>query len=111
MKEARAKINELLKEERRAKIASSNQFAKRYNCVGGNAMTLLEQIEKTLNILPPDKQKESLDFIEFLYQQADVSKPAKPRSLKNHAAFGSWKHRKVNAVKYQHDLRSEWEAS
>ena len=71
-------------------------------------MTLLEQIEKQLSILPPEKQSEALDFIIFLAQRSGVSQPAKRRSLKKHAAFGSWKHRKIDAIKYQQHLRAEW---
>lgn len=73
------------------------------------AMTLLEQIEKQLRALPPEKQNEALDFITFLAQQIGVSQPAKQRSLKKHAAFGSWKHRKINAIEYQQNLRAEWD--
>jgi hypothetical protein len=72
------------------------------------AMTLLEQIEKQLRVLPPEKQNEALDFIRFLAQQAGVSPLAKQRSLKQHSAFGSWKHRKINAIEYQEKLRAEW---
>ena len=71
-------------------------------------MTLLEQIEKQLSLLPPDKQEEVLDFIAFLQQKSGVLPPAKPSSLKRHAAFGSWKHRKIDAIQYQHTLRAEW---
>lgn len=71
-------------------------------------MTLLEQIEKEIRVLPPEKQAEVLDFITFLQQRAGTSSPAKRRSLRKHAAFGSWKHRSIDAVKYQQDLRSEW---
>lgn len=71
-------------------------------------MTLLEQIERQLRVLPPEKQNEALDFIVFLVQQAGVSQPAKQRSLKKHAVFGSWKHRKINAVEYQQRLRADW---
>lgn len=72
-------------------------------------MTLLEQIEKQLSVLPPEKQEEVMDFIAFLQQRAGVSPPAgRHASLKKHAAFGSWKHRKIDAVKYQQTLRTEW---
>jgi mRNA-degrading endonuclease RelE of RelBE toxin-antitoxin system len=69
-------------------------------------MTLLEQIEKQLNALPPEKQNEVLDFIAFLQQRARISPKRHP--LKKHTAFGSWKNRKVDAIKYQQDLRAEW---
>jgi len=71
-------------------------------------MTLLEQIEKQLSALPPEKQEEVMDFIAFLQQRVGVSQPVKRVSLKKHAAFGSWKHRKIDAVKYQQNLRAEW---
>lgn len=71
-------------------------------------MTLLEQIEKEIRVLPPEKQAEVLDFITFLQQRAGASSPAKHRSLKKHAAFGSWKYRNIDAVKYQQNMRAEW---
>jgi len=71
-------------------------------------MTLLEEIEKQIRVLPPEKQAEVLDFVTFLQQRAGISSPIKPRSLKKHAAFGSWKHRKIDAVQYQRDMRGEW---
>jgi len=71
-------------------------------------MTLLEQIEKQLSNLPPEKQTEVLDFIAFLQQRADASQPVERRPLRKHAAFGSWKNRKIDAIKYQQNLRSEW---
>ena len=39
-------------------------------------MTLLEQIEKQLSALPPEKQIEALDFITFLQQQAQSVRTA-----------------------------------
>ncbi|MBA4379248.1 MAG: hypothetical protein C0393_00900 [Anaerolinea sp.] len=39
-------------------------------------MTLLEQIEKQLSILPPEKQSEVLDFITFLQQRAQSARSA-----------------------------------
>jgi hypothetical protein len=71
-------------------------------------MTLLEQIEKELRYLPPEKQAEVLDFITFLQQRAMISQSTGHHSLKKHAAFGSWKHRNIDAVKYQQNLRAEW---
>lgn len=72
-------------------------------------MTLLEQIEKQLRVLPPEKQSEALNFIKSLAQQAGVSPLARKRSLKRHPAFGSWKDRNINAIEYQRKLRAEWE--
>lgn len=72
-------------------------------------MTLLEQIEKQLSALPPEKQSEVLDFIAFLGQRVAAAQPVKKqRTLRNHPAFGSWKNRKIDAVQYQQDLRAEW---
>jgi len=71
-------------------------------------MTLLEQIEKQLSNLPLEKQTEVLDFIAFLQQQANASQLVKRHPLRKHAAFGSWKNRKIDAIKYQQNLRSEW---
>ena len=71
-------------------------------------MTLDEQIRLQAKKLPPEKQEEVMDFIAFLQQQVGVSQPARRTSLKKHAAFGSWKHRKIDAVKYQQHLRAEW---
>jgi hypothetical protein len=71
-------------------------------------MTLLEQIEKELSALPPEKQSEVLDFIAFLRQRIKNSQEAKPRSLKAHPAFGSWRQRGIDAVSYQQALRAEW---
>jgi hypothetical protein len=70
-------------------------------------MTILEEIHQRLNRLPPEKQREVLDFIEFIYQRTVTPQAGKGRSLKKHPAFGSWKNRKVDAVKYQRDLRAE----
>jgi len=39
-------------------------------------VTLLEQIEKQLSILPPEKQNEVLDFITFLQQRAQSAHTA-----------------------------------
>lgn len=72
-------------------------------------MTLAEQIQKQLTFLPPEKQFEVLDFIAFLQQRSGLPKVIKPLSLRKHAAFGSWKSRKIDAVEYQRNLRSEWD--
>jgi hypothetical protein len=72
-------------------------------------MTLLEQIVDQVNQLPPEKQHEVLDFVTFLRQQLDEPQPAKRRPLRQHPAFGSWRDRKIDALKYQQGLRSEWD--
>ena len=50
-------------------------------------MTLLEQIEKQLNELPPDKQNEVLDFAVFLKEreirlQTNFDEPARKKRIK-----------------------------
>lgn len=72
-------------------------------------MTLLEEIEKQVSALPPEKQDEVLDFILFLHQRKADSQPTKPRSLKSHPAFGSWQNRKIDALEFEHNLRAEWD--
>jgi hypothetical protein len=71
-------------------------------------MTLLEEITKQLSALPPEQQARVLDFIASLQARTDVPERAKPDSFKGHSAFGSWKNRKIDAIKYQQDLRDEW---
>ncbi len=71
-------------------------------------MTLLEQIQKEFQLLPPEKQSEALDFILFLQKQSSA-KPRRKVSIRNHPAYGSWKGRNINALKYQQNLRSEWD--
>src|SRR6266508_267012 len=41
-------------------------------------MTLLEQIEEQLRVLPPEKQEEVLDFITFLQQRMQATRSASP---------------------------------
>jgi hypothetical protein len=74
-------------------------------------MSPIEQIEYQLRQLPPEKQREVLDFVSFLQQQVETEKHAKPLSLSQHPAFGSWRGRGINAVDYQRALRSEWDRS
>ncbi len=71
-------------------------------------MTVLEQLEQQLKQLPPEKQIEVLDFAAFLRQQLGAAQP-KPRSLREHPAFGSWRGRGIDALKYEQDLRAEWD--
>jgi Protein of unknown function (DUF2281) len=73
-------------------------------------MTLLEQIQQQLRNLPPEKQREVLDFVTFLQQYAAVvGQPGESRSLREHPAFGSWGERKIDALAYQQTLRAEWD--
>jgi hypothetical protein len=73
-------------------------------------MTLMEQIQNRLRQLPPEKQREVLDFIASLQQQqAASSQPATQRSLRQHPAFGSWRGRKIDALQYEQALRAEWD--
>jgi len=72
-------------------------------------MTLFDEITRQLSALPPEQQTEVLNFIASLQQQrVDVPQRTKPDSLKAHGAFGLWKKRKIDAVKYQQDLCNEW---
>jgi hypothetical protein len=73
-------------------------------------MTLVEQIQKYVKKLPPEKQSEVLNFAAFLQKQVAVSRPARRRSLHNHPAFGSWRERKIDALAYEQTLRSEWDS-
>ena len=72
-------------------------------------MTLQDQIQKQISQLPPEKQTEVLDFIAFLLQRSSVSASSKRQPLKKHPAFGSWRKRKIDALRYQQSLRSEWD--
>lgn len=72
-------------------------------------MTLQDQIQKQISQLPPEKQTEVLDFIAFLLQRSSVSARPRRRSLEKHPAFGSWRKRKIDALRYQQSLRSEWD--
>jgi len=72
-------------------------------------MTLLEQIQHELEHLPPDKQSEVLDFVSFLRQRVAASRPAVKRSLCDHPAFGSWRGRGIDALKYEQGMRAEWD--
>ena len=73
-------------------------------------MTQMEQIQHQLSQLPPDKQREVLDFVSLLQQQlTEVPQDPKQRSLRQHPAFGSWRARNVDALAYQRMFRSEWD--
>ena len=74
-------------------------------------MTLIEQIKESAARLSEDKQMEVLDFVTFLRQRSQNGPAAKPRSLKEHSAFGSWQAHQIDAVHYQRVLRDEWENS
>ncbi|MHB8777352.1 MAG: DUF2281 domain-containing protein [Anaerolineales bacterium] len=71
-------------------------------------MTLLEQIQKEIMLLPPEKQGEALDFIIFL-QQRNIAKSQKKNSLRQHPAYGSWRGKNIDALKYQQNIRTEWD--
>jgi hypothetical protein len=72
-------------------------------------MSLLEQIQHEVLYLPPEKQQEVLDFVRFLRERLTVRQPARRAPLSAHPAFGSWRGRKVDALKYQEERRAEWE--
>lgn len=73
-------------------------------------MTLLDEIHRQLKHLPPEKQSEVLDFVTFLQRRSVSNHPIANRSLSQHPAFGSWRGRKIDALRYQRDLRAEWDA-
>ena len=72
-------------------------------------MTLIQEIRDQAQLLPPKKQIEVLDFINFLQWCGLAKQPAKKRSVKEHPAFGSWRGRGISALKYQQELRAEWD--
>jgi len=73
-------------------------------------MNPIERIQQQLLQLPPEKQNEVLDFVSFLQQQVAAARQRLyKRSLRQHPAFGSWRRRQVDALDYQHMLRSEWD--
>ena len=72
-------------------------------------MTVLEEIEQQLRQLPPDKQSEVLDFVRFLQERRAVTGDAKSHTLRQHPAFGSWRERRIDALRYEQDLRAEWD--
>ncbi len=73
-------------------------------------MGQLEQIQAQLRGLPPDKQREVLDFVTFLQQQQGTARVRlKQGSLRQHPAFGSWRGRDVDGLDYQRALRAEWD--
>jgi hypothetical protein len=76
-------------------------------------MTVIETINRHLVTLPPERQREALDFVLFLKQRqsgrAKSSKAESVRSLRSHPAFGSWRDRGIDALVYEQALRSEWD--
>jgi len=72
-------------------------------------MTVLEQIQQQVLQLPPEKQNEVLNFTAFLRQQLIHARRPRPRSLRQHPAFGLWRKRQIDALYYQETLRAEWE--
>ncbi len=73
-------------------------------------MGAVEQIQEQVLLLPPDKQREVLDFVQFLQRQAaGAQPPAGKHSLRQHPAFGSWRGRQIDPLEYQDKLRAEWD--
>lgn len=72
-------------------------------------MTLLEQLQNQILKLPPERQSEVLDFVNFLQEKLSSQETVKRLPLRTHAAFGSWKKRGINALNYQQSLRAEWD--
>jgi hypothetical protein len=71
-------------------------------------VTLFEEIQKQVQKLPPDKQKEVLDFARDLERRKGAKANGQKKPLRQHPAFGSWGGRNVDALKYQETLRAEW---
>ncbi|MFN8402175.1 MAG: DUF2281 domain-containing protein [Anaerolineales bacterium] len=71
-------------------------------------MSLIEQIQQELLRLPLEKQGEVLDFILFLQKRSVVGQRMK-NSLSKNPAFGSWRGRNIDALKYQIYHRSQWD--
>jgi hypothetical protein len=72
-------------------------------------MSLPEQIESLIRQLPPEMQKEVLDFAISLQRRVVSPQPVRKRALREHPAFGSWRNRKIDALNYQQSLRAEWD--
>ena len=72
-------------------------------------MTIIQEIQKQAQLLPQRKQNEVIKFINFLQWSELTEQPAKKRPIKEHPAFGSWRGRGISALKYQQELRAEWD--
>lgn len=72
-------------------------------------MTILEALQEQVRQLPPEQQREVLDFAAFLHQRLTQPRPVHPRHLRFHPAFGSWRTRQIDALRYQQALRAEWD--
>ncbi len=73
-------------------------------------MSAIELIQEQLVLLPPDKQREVLDFVIFLQQQMGKGPDSSRRPpLRQHPAFGSWGKRRIDSLEYQQKLRAEWD--
>jgi len=70
---------------------------------------LLERIQRQLRSLPPEKQREVLNFILALRRGMSTKWPVGSRRLRDHPAFGSWRDRNIDALSYQQNLRTEWD--
>ena len=76
-------------------------------------MTLLEQIQKQLRTLPPEKQGEVLDFISFLKMRASVpATPDEQRGVRIKASFHQLARRKTfsgitDPVAWQREIRRD----
>ncbi len=73
-------------------------------------MTLVEQIQKRLLQLTPEKQREVLDFVSFLQIHGEtLHQKTRNHDLQKHPAFGSWKKRSLDSLSYEESLRAEWD--
>ena len=79
-------------------------------------MSIAENIQQHISMLPPEKQAEVFDFVLFL-EQRQAGENTVPTdlsarlSLREHPAFGAWKGRGVEGVEYTRLLRKEWDES
>ncbi len=73
-------------------------------------MTILDEIQKQLRKLPPEKQDKVLEYVTSLQQRMDSEQAAKRGALNRHPAFGSWRKRKIDALNYEQTLRAEWDS-
>ncbi len=73
-------------------------------------MDAVEKIHEQVSLLPPEKQREVLDFVRFLQQQgAAEPRSTSPKVLSRHPGFGAWRGRDIDALAYQQARRSEWD--
>ena len=73
-------------------------------------MSQMDQIQRELDLLPPEQRGAVLEFIASLRMTLAPVSPQPPRkSLREHPAFGVWKERGIDALGHQQELRAEWD--